>query len=654
MRKKFILLILLIGLLVTVPINNHVEAATTTNSAVTSFKITYKLNGGKNNTKNPSTFTKSTKTIKLENPTKKGYTFKGWYTDSKFKVKITTIKKGTSKNITLYAKWVSNTYSIKFNWNSASSGAMPNLKNIKYGTTITLPKNTYKKDGYVFVGWNTKRDGSGTTYKNKAKVKNLTTKDKATISLYAMWQNTFKIKYELNGGINNKSNPTKYKVTKSVTLKNPTRKNYIFKGWYTDALFKNKITTIKKGSSKNLTLYAKWEPKDFKTSINSEKLKPIKTRYVELDKQLDKIIAKVTKGKKTNYEKLQAIYAYVRDRFTYDIPIVNLQVVQAIGEKYHYTYNDAYRLYLAKYGVDNTTGSCDIYSSLFMVLARRLGFDAYAISGTAPNRKTGRSGHTWVTIKSNGKYYLFDPQIEASVGSKFYYFGKTDKELPIYEGNRDAYVKSFNHFKEVNKLSVNIKMSGARSETYKMGTYTTTTRDVYKSGTNINDKINFKISLSGAKEYTYTITENNTTKTIKSGTTKKDTLSFSFKYTKKGYSKIKIRIAADGKVIYYYWATDVRDPGEILFNSPLITHECGNSTTCLEYSPYGGYEPYTYTSKIIETDDTGSKSKTNSNYLEVSGNRVVLHYKKGCYYKIKTTVKDKVGTTFSSETIIQK
>ena len=69
------------------------------------YTIKYNLNGGKNNKKNPSFYYNTTKTIKLKNPTKKGYTFKGWYEDKQYKKKVTAIKKGSSGKKTLYAKW---------------------------------------------------------------------------------------------------------------------------------------------------------------------------------------------------------------------------------------------------------------------------------------------------------------------------------------------------------------------------------------------------------------------------------------------------------------------------------------------------------------------------------------------------------------------
>lgn len=72
--------------------------------STTNYKITYKLNGGKNHSSNPSTYTGS-KQITLKKPTREGYEFKGWYTDSACKKSIKKISKGSSGNYTLYAKW---------------------------------------------------------------------------------------------------------------------------------------------------------------------------------------------------------------------------------------------------------------------------------------------------------------------------------------------------------------------------------------------------------------------------------------------------------------------------------------------------------------------------------------------------------------------
>lgn len=227
------------------------------------YKITYNLNGGKNNSGNPATYMITSATIKLKNPTRKGYKFGGWYTDSKYKKKITQIAKGSTGGKTVYAKWIANTYTIKYVGNKSTSGKMSSTTGCKYGKNYTLKNNTFKKKGYIFNGWNTKADGSGKSYKNKASVKNLTSKSKGTVTLYAQWRKAkYTISYKLDGGKNNKGNPSSYTVTsKTIKLKNPSKKGYKFVGWYTDAKYKNKITEIKKGSTGKINLYAKWKKK---------------------------------------------------------------------------------------------------------------------------------------------------------------------------------------------------------------------------------------------------------------------------------------------------------------------------------------------------------------------------------------------------------
>lgn len=89
----------------------------------------------------------------------------------------------------------------------------------------------------------------------------------------------YSIKYVLNKGKNNKSNPTiYYSVSDTIKLKSPTRKGYDFKGWYLDKKYKKKITAIKKGTSGNKTLYARWvktkisTPKSVKATAGKKKL----------------------------------------------------------------------------------------------------------------------------------------------------------------------------------------------------------------------------------------------------------------------------------------------------------------------------------------------------------------------------------------------
>ncbi len=153
-----------------------------------SYTITYNLNSGTNSKDNPAKYNIGTATIKLKNPTRKGYTFKGWYTDSNYKNQIKQIKKGSTGNKTLYAKWSANKYTITFDANNKKATGKTKAITCKYGKKYTLTSNGFKRKGYAFKGWNTKKDGSGKTYKNKAQIKNLTSKSNGKVVLYAQWK----------------------------------------------------------------------------------------------------------------------------------------------------------------------------------------------------------------------------------------------------------------------------------------------------------------------------------------------------------------------------------------------------------------------------------------------------------------------------------
>lgn len=225
----------------------------------TKYTIKYVLNGGKNNTGNPSGYYASSSTITLKNPARTGYTFAGWYTSSSYKTKATQIAKGSTGNKSFYAKWSANTYTIRYSKNGGTGGSMADTKSCKYDTAYKLRANTFKRAGYQFAGWASSSSGA-VVYKDKASVKNLTSTNRAVKTLYAKWTPyTYTINYHLNGGKNSTSNPDSYKVSSStITLKNASRTGYTFKGWYTDSGCKKKITQITKGNTGTKNLYAKW------------------------------------------------------------------------------------------------------------------------------------------------------------------------------------------------------------------------------------------------------------------------------------------------------------------------------------------------------------------------------------------------------------
>lgn len=129
------------------------------------YKITYKLNKGKNNTANPKTYT-SEDEIKFKKPTRSGYHFVGWYTDSKYKNQISVIEKGSEGSLTLYAKWTKKISP------SAKAASLDYVKGTKANTiTVSATVSNYVKssDGYYYLVY--VDSNSGKVKKTVGKVK---------------------------------------------------------------------------------------------------------------------------------------------------------------------------------------------------------------------------------------------------------------------------------------------------------------------------------------------------------------------------------------------------------------------------------------------------------------------------------------------------
>ena len=136
------------------------------------------------------------------------------------------------------------------------------------GTKISIPACKYTKKGYLFTGWNTEKDGSGTTYKAGAR-----TSDAISI-LYAQWQKaTAKVTLEFPGGkYTNASGSTwddsfsftaSFSSNSSVTYlpfaQNMTKEGCTFAGWYTEPEYKKRIESLTiRTAIDGMTLYAKW------------------------------------------------------------------------------------------------------------------------------------------------------------------------------------------------------------------------------------------------------------------------------------------------------------------------------------------------------------------------------------------------------------
>lgn len=173
-----------------------------------------------------------------------------WKTGSK---KVTLRVAGTSTKLSFTAKYTDTVKRVRIvfapNGGRVSSGSKTVICGKTYGA---LP--TPARRGYTFAGWYTAKSG-GSRIGSSSVVR--TTKNQ---TLYARWKLVkYKIRYSLGRGTNSRSNPAGYTVvSRTIVLKNPVRKGYTFKGWYSDPKFKKKVTKIAAGSTGSRKLYARW------------------------------------------------------------------------------------------------------------------------------------------------------------------------------------------------------------------------------------------------------------------------------------------------------------------------------------------------------------------------------------------------------------
>ena len=159
------------------------------------------------------------------------------------------------------SKCDANTYTVEFN-NNTGNGTMSNQK-FTYGQKQNLKANTFTKAGYKFAGWNTKANGSGNNYADKADGSNFVVNHRDNVTLYAQWTAIkYTVKYEKNGGTGSMVPSTHTYGTASTLSPNTfTREGYKFTGWkdasgnsYADRASVS-TPTVAGGT---LTLYAQW------------------------------------------------------------------------------------------------------------------------------------------------------------------------------------------------------------------------------------------------------------------------------------------------------------------------------------------------------------------------------------------------------------
>ena len=195
-----------------------------------------------------------------------GYKFEGWFTSADFSGDaVVKIEKGSTGNMTFYAKWTENIYPVTFHANDGT--AAEEIRDIPY--TGMFGENPYVREGYTFLGWS---DGvSDTIYNGDTPISSVVTDGTQTLHFYAVWQKQrYTITYE-NVGAGEHQNPTEYTVEDKVSLGDPNgRAGYTFLGWYDNASFEGTpVETITAGSTGHKLFYALWRENSYTVVLNS-------------------------------------------------------------------------------------------------------------------------------------------------------------------------------------------------------------------------------------------------------------------------------------------------------------------------------------------------------------------------------------------------
>lgn len=230
---------------------------------INSYTVSFNSNGG--SSVNSQSVTYESTASQPSDPTRTGYTFAGWYADAGLTAAYDFATPIGAADVTLYATWTVNSYTVTHDDNGSESGSVPADSTHNYGTGVVVPGNPggLAKTGYTLSGWNTLADGSGTNYA----AGDTLTMGAANVTLYAQWAiNSYTVKYDGNGSTGgsvpaDSSHVYNTEVTVSGNAGSLAKTGYTFAGWNTEAAGSG--TDYVAGDAfmigaSDVTLYAKW------------------------------------------------------------------------------------------------------------------------------------------------------------------------------------------------------------------------------------------------------------------------------------------------------------------------------------------------------------------------------------------------------------
>ena len=396
------------------------------------YKITYDLAGGTNNSENPSTYN-VLYGVTLKNPTKKGYTFAGWYNGT---TKVSGINEGANATFTnvqdlytklesrqtgdikLTAKWTINQYTLTVNPNGGKWNNTTTTSTIKqnYGSTKVIAnptpptgyKVTFNGNGgstpaaqnstKSFTSWTNSGSGSlsGTTY------------------TFGAGNGTLKANYKNN----------------SITLPKPTRTGYTFAGWYDAASGGNKIgnagATYTPTSAK--TLYAHWTVNTYTVTYNYSENGGTSATKTTASVKYGSAVDLTPTATKSGYTFVGWNTNKSATTKLSSLTVNGNITLYAIYKKTitlnAYTYNNKANTQ-SKTIYNKTTSASFTLPTLGNITANNVTYTPRGFStSTGANATVAKSSGATITLSGNATYYA---NYQRTVTATFYYHGGTDQ-----------------------------------------------------------------------------------------------------------------------------------------------------------------------------------------------------------------------------------
>ncbi|MEE0419198.1 MAG: InlB B-repeat-containing protein [Lachnospiraceae bacterium] len=224
--------------------------------ALTSYTITYNLDGGTQQSGSWGVYYKGEERKLPTTPRKTGYKFGGWYDNKELTgTPVTAISSTETGNKEFWAKWIPNTYTVTYHMDGGTQQPGTDWESYTYGTGLTLPAAP-TKEYHTFLGWYSNK---GLTGEPVTKIPGDATGNK---TFWAKWTlASYTVTYNLNGGVQQPGNHWgSYTYGTGLELPTaPTRANYTFEGWYDNAgLTGQPVVRIAETDSGEKKFWAKW------------------------------------------------------------------------------------------------------------------------------------------------------------------------------------------------------------------------------------------------------------------------------------------------------------------------------------------------------------------------------------------------------------